>query len=351
MSKTRTLFAAAIAFVAVAWLSCTSNHAPDIPAVPTGPDYCLKDSTYTFTTVATDPDGDSVALRFDWGDSTPSHWVGWFASGETVALTHVWSDTGTYEVRVSAQDRQLSSDLSDGLMVRVTIRRPPDAPDAPLGPDLGGQDSSYDFTAGADHPDGIPVAIRFAWGDGDTSDWSDFVSPGDPVSASHIWSAPGSYFVSAQAEDTDGLTSSWSSPYTFVVNPPRWSRLILVGAPALTPDGKGFLINVANVGTVQVAVNSLTFSDTSEPLYMRDDFYIDADHCGYPLGNGVRGAGPGDTVHFAAPVTVAPNDSQLIELFFCGFHVDPLGADTSIKVPGKTFQFRFSDGSVITVTP
>jgi len=98
-------------------------------------------------------------------------------------------------------------------------------------------------------------------------------------------------------------------------------------------------------------VSWLAFSDASESLYMRDDFRMAADHCGFPIPNGIPGIGPGDTVHFTAPVTVAANGSQLIELFFYGFHVDPLGADTIIKVHGKTFQFRFSDGSVVTVRP
>jgi len=351
LNKTRTLSTAVLAVMVAGGLSCKSNHAPDVPSVPAGPEYGLKDSTYTFTAVATDPDGDSVALRFDWGDSTASHWVGWFASGETVAFTHAWSDTGNFEVRVSAQDRQLSSEPSDGLMVRVAVRRPPETPEAPTGPDSGGQDSSYEFIAGADHPDGIPVAIRFAWGDGDTSDWSDFVLSGEPVSASHAWSTPDSYVVTAQAEDTGELTSLWSPPHTVVVRPPSWSRLMMVGQALLTADSSGFLIDVVNMGTTDDTVSWLAFSDTSESLYLREDFFIDGDHAGFPIPNGQRGIGPGDTVHFTAPVTVAPYGMQLVELYFADFHVDPLGADTSIKVSGKTFQFRFSDGSLITVMP
>jgi hypothetical protein len=129
-----------------------------------------------------------------------------------------------------------------------------------------------------------------------------------------------------------------------------WSGLRMVGAPMLTPDNSGFLVNVINAGTVEASVNSLAFSDTSVPLYMRD-FYIATDHCGYPLTPGIPGTGPGDTVHFTAPVTVAPNASQLVELYFADFHPDSLGVDTAISVPGKTFQFRFSDGSEITVRP
>jgi len=246
--KTKALFAAAFALVLSVGLSCKSNHPPDVPAVPAGPDYCFKDTTYTFNTVATDPDGDSIALRFDWGDSSVSYWIGWFASGDTVASTHSWSDVGNYEVRVSAQDRERASDLSDRHLVQVAIRWPPETPAAPTGPDIGGQDSSYKFIAGADHPDNIPVAIRFAWGDGDTSDWSEFVPSGGPVSMSHSWSAPDTYAITAQARDTGELTSLWSSPHTIIVRPPDtlllWRVRLAVGygrylssSPAIAPDG------------------------------------------------------------------------------------------------------------------
>jgi outer membrane protein assembly factor BamB len=246
VNKTRTLAAAAV--VLVAWLSCNSNHAPDVPSVPTGPDYCQRDTTYTFSAVATDPDGDSVALRFDWGDSTVSHWVGWYASGETVAFTHAWSDTGNFEVRVLAQDRQRTSALSEGHSVQVGIRLPPATPGEPQGPRFGGKDTLYDFKAGADHPDWLYVAIRFSWGDGDTSDWSDFVLPGGPVEMSHAWSTPDTYLVRAQAKDTFGLTSQWSEPHTIVIYPPdtmlKWRVQIAVrrevymySSPAIGLDG------------------------------------------------------------------------------------------------------------------
>jgi hypothetical protein len=350
VNKTRTLAAAAVVLVVAAWLSCRSNRAPDVPAVPTGPAYCFKDATYTFKTVASDPDGDSMVVRFDWGDSSDSHWMGWFASGDTVAATHAWSDTGNYEVRVSAQDRKRTSDLSDGLKVRVAIRWPPETPAAPTGPSVGGRDTLYKFTAGADHPDNIPVAIRFAWGDGDTSDWSEFDLPGGPVSMSHAWSVPDTYAVAAQAKDTGELTSLWSSPHTIVIRPPGWSELRMVGAPMLPPDSSGFLILGVNVGTVEDTVSWLAFSDTSESLYMRD-FRIEANHgVGYPVPNGQPGAGPGDTVRFA-PVTIAPDMSQVVELYFAEFHADSLGNDFAANVHGKQFVFRFDDGSVITVNP
>ena len=269
-----------------------------------------------------------------------------------VEFTHAWSDTGTYEVRVAAQDqRLLTSELSDSLAVRVVIRRPPETPTIPAGPSVGDQNSSYSFAASATHPDGIEVAIRFAWGDGDTSDWSEFVPSGGPVSVSHVWSAPDTYAVTAQAKDTGELTSLWSSPHTIVIRPPGWSGLRMVGSPILPPDSSGFLIKVVNVGTVEDTVHLLEFYDTPESAYMRD-FRIDADRCGYPIPDGMPGTGPGDTVHFTAPVTIAPDMSRMVELCFGNFYVDEVvPPGTRANVHGKQFVFRFDDGSVITVNP
>lgn len=338
MNKTRALSAAVFALVVAASLSCETNHAPDVPALPTGPAYCFKDTTYTFQAVVSDPDGDSMVVRFDWGDSSDSHWMGWFASGDTVAFTHAWSDTGSYEVSVAAQDRERTSDLSDGLKVKVAIRWPPETPAAPTGPSVGGRDTLYTFMSGADHPDNIPVAIRFAWGDGDTSDWSEFVPSGGPVSMSHAWSAPGIYAVTAQAKDTGEVMSPWSLQHDIVVGLP--GSLVMVGAPVLTPDSLGFLIRCANNGSFELTVSCLRFLVTPEYTYMRD-FRVDSDHCGYPIPNGMLGTGPGDTVHFTTPVTIAPGGPQLIEVYFGDIHADSLGA-----VQSMCMERRLSSASV-----
>ena len=125
----------------------------------------------------------------------------------------------------------------------------------------------------------------------------------------------------------------------------------MVGAPILSADSSGFLIHVVNDGTVEDTISSLEFFDTPESAYMRD-FRIDADHCGYPIPDGMPGTGSGDSVHFTSPVTIAPNGTQMIESVFLHFYdreVCPPGAP--VNVAGKHFVFRFSDGSLITVTP
>lgn len=80
------------------------NHAPDAPSIPSGPAGGRKGDTLRFSTVAEDPDGGSVAVRFDWGDSTVSDWSRFVPSGESVAMTHVWHRLSTYSVRAQARD-------------------------------------------------------------------------------------------------------------------------------------------------------------------------------------------------------------------------------------------------------
>ena len=220
--------------------SCRRNHAASVPTVPAGPDSCFTDTTYAFTTIVADPDGDSVAVRFDWGDSTFSDWSVPVASGDTVALTHAWPDTGTYQVIAQARDAALlTSGWSAALAVRMVVARPaPNAPQEPSGPDRGWQGQAYTFGIFVPFSETIPVAIRFAWGDGDTTDWSSFVSPGDSVKMDHIWSLPDTYEVTAQAKDTMNTLSRWSDAHPIRIWPPDTLRVWRVRVNAI--EGRSF---------------------------------------------------------------------------------------------------------------
>jgi hypothetical protein len=60
-------------------MTCKRNQPPGVPSIPSGSTSGRKGDTLRFSTVAEDPDGDSVAVRFDWGDSTMSE-----ESGDTI---------------------------------------------------------------------------------------------------------------------------------------------------------------------------------------------------------------------------------------------------------------------------
>lgn len=91
------------------------------------------------------------------------------------------------------------------------LNRPPQGPPVPTGPASGQNDSSYAVTVTAFDPDGDSVAVRVAWGDGDTSAWSGFVPSGTPVGIEHCWPY-GTHLVSAQARDHKDAVSDWSDP-------------------------------------------------------------------------------------------------------------------------------------------
>ncbi len=82
----------------------SGNQPPNTPSSPSGPGSGMRDVSYSFSATTTDPDGDQVAFKFDWGDGTESGWSSYVGSGESASMSHSWSSKGTYQVRVKAKD-------------------------------------------------------------------------------------------------------------------------------------------------------------------------------------------------------------------------------------------------------
>ena len=237
---------------------------PEVPAVPIGPNVCFKDTTYSFKSVTTDRYGDSVSIRFNWGSDT-SDWSQFVASGETAAANYAWPNAGHYRVTAQARDPNLHvTDWSGPLEIDVIQREGPNTPTVPSGPYRGGVDSTYKFTASASHPQHLTVAIRFDWGDGDTSAWSAFVDENTTVTDSHRWSIPDTYEVKAQARDTGNATSGWSDPRNIIIRPRDTMRIWRyrinpglatsnISSPAIGSDGT---IYVGSQDSLLYAINS-----------------------------------------------------------------------------------------------
>jgi thiol-disulfide isomerase/thioredoxin len=81
-----------------------SNLPPATPQAPSGETNGNTGNEYTYTTTTTDPNDDGVWYWFEWGDGSNSGWVGPFNSGQTGSASHIWSDTGIYDVKVKAKD-------------------------------------------------------------------------------------------------------------------------------------------------------------------------------------------------------------------------------------------------------
>ena len=124
-----TVFAAVgLAVVLVSGL-CESNTPPDKPTI-TGPSSAGDGDTLTFRVTVTDPEGDNVEFKLDYGDGTTAEWTAVsYSSGMTISRKYAYPDTGSYEVKVMARDEEeLESEWSDPLTVTCkSPGRPPEA--------------------------------------------------------------------------------------------------------------------------------------------------------------------------------------------------------------------------------
>ena len=184
---------------------------PATPAAPAGISDGGYNTSYEFTAFTTDPDSDSVAIRFSWGDGATSDWSAWVASGETVAQAHSWPSAGYYEVKAQAKDNTNStSNWSAPLAVTITTNRAPGTPAIPTGPATAPKDSWYLFTSITTDPDGDGVSYRFSWGNGDTSEWGGWTQSGTTGAAGYRYPSVGTFQVRAQARDANEARSGWS---------------------------------------------------------------------------------------------------------------------------------------------
>ncbi len=80
------------------------TNEPETPSKPLGTTSGYVGSSYTYSSDAIDPEDDNIRFQFDWGDGSTPTTTGWYTSGVTASASHTWGSSGTYYVRVRAQD-------------------------------------------------------------------------------------------------------------------------------------------------------------------------------------------------------------------------------------------------------
>jgi hypothetical protein len=106
----------------------------------------------------------------------------------------------------------------------VTDNNPPNKPFAPqVTIDTSEIGEKVTFTVTVFDPDEDSVAGRFNWGDGDTSDWCDFITNGDTVIGNHCYRSKGTFYIRAQAKDNHDGLSDWSEPDSVVIQDSAWT--------------------------------------------------------------------------------------------------------------------------------
>jgi hypothetical protein len=84
-----------------------TNGAPTAPGTPSGTSSVLVNVAATFSTSATDPNGDSLQYRYDWGGGVLSNWG-------AASQSHSWAAAGQYAVKAQAQDSRGSQSAWSG---------------------------------------------------------------------------------------------------------------------------------------------------------------------------------------------------------------------------------------------
>jgi YVTN family beta-propeller protein len=235
--------------VAVYSQTATTNP-PNTPSTPSGSSSGNTGITYSYSTSATDPDGNTVKYTFDWGDGYASD-TSYVNSGTSASASHSWSNAGSYLVKAKATDcNGASSGWSGSKTVTITIassNQLPNTPSTPSGSSSGNTGITYSYSTSATDPDGNTVKYTFDWGDGYTSDTS-YVNSGTSASASHSWSNAGSYLVKAKATDCNGASSGWSG-----------SKTVTLSTTSPTSDTWGVIGTIPLTGTAlprQIAINN-----------------------------------------------------------------------------------------------
>jgi hypothetical protein len=205
------------------------NQPPNNPSTPSGSTFLNIDELGTYSTNATDPDGDQLQYRFDW-DANESHdysdWTDFVPSNTTVSMNNSWNSGGSYVVKAQARDiYNETSGWSNGLSVHVNS--PPNAP-------IIFEENETLYVYAID-PDGDDMYYLIDWGDGETSDWFGPYSSGQKAELIHEWE-DGVYDIRAKAKDIYNAESPWSDPYTVVIgnHPPD---IIVIDGPKCGDPG------------------------------------------------------------------------------------------------------------------
>lgn len=291
-----------------------------------------RTSFFANFTGTSDPDGDSVREKVDWGDGTV-----YDPSG--TGSSHTYNAPGTYTVRATATD-EFGAATTTTRTVTVTN----DAPVARLSVSpLSGQHNITTFTAdmsATTDPNSDALTYRIEWGDGSIT---------SAKSGTHIYSSPGSYTVKGTATDSYGASSSVIQTVQVSNNGPS---AVLTVSPAegtvettftadmsgsSDPNGDPLTYRIdwgdGSISTTKTA----THKYSSKGTYTVTGTVTDASGASSSASQivSVRNSAP------SARLTVTPGEGDLTTEFVA----DMSGSSDPDKEP-LTFEIHWGDGSV-----
>ena len=77
---------------------------------------------------------------------------------------------------------------------------------------------SFEYSSSSFDKNDDMIRYRFRWGDGNRSEWTEFVESNLTVSKNYTWLQADSFSVEVMAQDEHGLNSSWSDPLLVIAS-------------------------------------------------------------------------------------------------------------------------------------
>jgi len=173
-------------------------------------------STTASFTAATDA---GAGAKYVWQFNAPQDYT---VETDSPTITHVFPDPGTFTVALTVMR---SDGMSRGAASEVTLGTDPTAAFAAPADLIVGDDATFDASSSTTPNDAI-TDYRWGWGDGSAD--------GAGVSASHRFSAPGTYAVSLTVTDGIGLTSTATHQIVVASRPDAPAAVPTASSGALT---------------------------------------------------------------------------------------------------------------------
>jgi len=193
--------------------------APSTPQMPNGTIEGLSWHNYQYNTISSDPDMDEVRYGWDWdGDNFVDEWTGYYLSGEICTISHYWTRSGSYTIKVKAEDTYgVSSNFSLGLVVNIT-NDPPIPPEILSGETVGVVGQPYSYNAITYDPDQNDIRYGWDWnGDSIIDEWTDLYPSGFKINITHTWNLPGTYYIKVRSEDELNSLSDFSDTFRVII--------------------------------------------------------------------------------------------------------------------------------------
>lgn len=216
-------------------------NAPPMTPEVSGPSTGTVNHVYDFSlSTVSDPEDDSVYVKWDWGDENTSEWLGPYPSGQTIVESNVWTVAGTYDIRAKLKDIYgYESNWSEPHVITINENNPPSTPDI-TGPDRVKTGVNYLYKAIAVDPEDDDLLYFFDWGDGTSSGWFGPYLSGETTASAHSWNKTGDVIVKVKAKDIWGSESDWGTisihiPTAFNAPTFRFFNWILIHFPYAFP--------------------------------------------------------------------------------------------------------------------